>query len=565
MIGTYRTKVGIVNLLPIRKKFGLTFAGLLVVSLLIMLLEFLNSKNAAEITASDLAALQQLSVLVLESSEARHDVTKTAAAFKNTLMRGVLEKDRLKYQGEFEAMQLRFEQRLQALATSPVLRANPELAQGYREWLSLYHQMYRSYSEALAQHDHLDSLAYLKTDRLVRGIDRSVSSAGLELEKSIVALQKNLSEKHQKALEDSLGQMILEIGLGLFLILLFAGIALAMLSRNLLRALGAEPAQLQSHAENIAAGNLSAEFANGKAMVAGSVAHSFEAMRCSLKELVSSVHDSVSRLETLRGSIDRELREVSIASMNQRDISSAMAAGVEELSGSMDLLSEASNFTSVAAGQSSQSANDGLGVIQQTSVAIRETANSANELRGQMGQLNKQSDQISRIVQVIEEIAEQTNLLALNAAIEAARAGEQGRGFAVVADEVRQLAERTTQSTTEIEQMVDMIQQGTKVAVDEMNVWSASSEQGLAHVSRAEEIILSMRSHSQEVLRMVNEVDSALSEQRVSALDLAGKVENVSAGADSNAAAVGKIEQNLDGLKASVDDLLGKTSRFKLS
>ena len=169
--------------------------------------------------------------------------------------------------------------------------------------------------------------------------------------------------------------------------------------------------------------------------------------------------------------------------------------------------------------------------------AIQEMGNIAGTVRASseaVAQLGNQSQQIASIVNVIREIADQTNLLALNAAIEAARAGEQGRGFAVVADEVRKLAERTTQSTLEIAGMVGQIQAGANNAVSSMDVGVSQVEAGVNLASQAGDSIAQIKDGAGRVDAAVISISDALREQTAASQDIARNVEQIACQAENN-------------------------------
>jgi len=153
----------------------------------------------------------------------------------------------------------------------------------------------------------------------------------------------------------------------------------------------------------------------------------------------------------------------------------------------------------------------GASVIETAAVEMRRIADSARVSAGVIEELGSQSSQITSIVNTIHDIADQTNLLALNAAIEAARAGEQGRGFAVVADEVRKLAERTSSSTTEISGMIDKIREGTHTAIDSMTSMLKQAEQGVVLANDAGDAINKIRESTNQVVRVINEFSSIAS------------------------------------------------------
>src|SRR5690606_25950188 len=176
--------------------------------------------------------------------------------------------------------------------------------------------------------------------------------------------------------------------------------------------------------------------------------------------------------------------------------------------------------------------------------------------------LAAQSADISAIVDVIRGIAEQTNLLALNAAIEAARAGEQGRGFAVVADEVRGLASRTAQSTTEIVALVDSIQSGVRQARSSMGAGRERLDQGSLLVARAGEAMRDIRAALDDSLDAVKMISDALQEQRAASEQVAANVERVAQVVEENSAAQGGIVQAIQALQAMSGRLQGMMQRF---
>jgi methyl-accepting chemotaxis protein len=164
---------------------------------------------------------------------------------------------------------------------------------------------------------------------------------------------------------------------------------------------------------------------------------------------------------------------------------------------------------------------------------MRAIAESVGGTAKEMGELGKSSEHIGRIASVIDDIADQTNLLALNAAIEAARAGEQGRGFAVVADEVRKLAERTTTATKEIAEMIKTIQNGTSGAVKAMESASIQVAQGVASTERAGDSL-------QQIIRMSEQVGAMIG--------------NIATGATEQSAATAEINRNMDQIASQVKE-----------
>jgi len=196
---------------------------------------------------------------------------------------------------------------------------------------------------------------------------------------------------------------------------------------------------------------------------------------------------------------------------------------------------------------------------------MRSISESVSGTAKKVGELGRSSDQIGRIAGVIDDIADQTNLLALNAAIEAARAGEQGRGFAVVADEVRKLAERTTTATKEIAGMIVTIQDGTKGAVKAMEIGSQQVEEGVTSTARAGESLHEIIRMSEEVGSMITQIATAATQQSGATADVNRTMEQIAQLVKESAVAAqqsAKACQDLSELALTLQNMVGS---FKLA
>jgi len=281
-------------------------------------------------------------------------------------------------------------------------------------------------------------------------------------------------------------------------------------------------------------------------------------MQSHLRDVVMQVRDGAASLEQMSGELAAASEEVAGASHSQAESASGMAASVEELSVSIDQMREHATDSNALAERSGEAARAGSQVTRSASQEMQAIAEGARQSAAIVSELGDLSGEISGIVSVIKEIADQTNLLALNAAIEAARAGEQGRGFAVVADEVRKLAERTAASTEQIGGMIARIQSGTQRAVEAMEADVSKANRGEELARQAGESIDQIEQRTAEVVRSVNEIQTALSEQSAAAKDVAVRVERIAQMTETSSSASRQTSMNA----GQVSELAGRLSQL---
>jgi methyl-accepting chemotaxis protein len=318
----------------------------------------------------------------------------------------------------------------------------------------------------------------------------------------------------------------------------FVAVSLLLLSRNIIRTLGGDPTEATVVVRRIAAGDLTSPV-HTEASDSTSLLANIRIMQDTLRNMISTIISNAAQVSSAADQLLGASEEVADRARQQSDAAASMAATVEEMAVSIDQVKEnAAEARSISqdAGQISQ---EGASVIHNAATEMRKISEAVQSSSSIVEDLGKQSDQITSIVNTIKEIADQTNLLALNAAIEAARAGEQGRGFAVVADEVRKLAERTSLSTTEIAGMVSKIQGGTRSAVSSMQAGVEQVSNGVELANQAGESINRIRDGALRVTEVVNGISGAIAEQSTAGNQIAQQLETIAQMSEESAIAVG--------------------------
>lgn len=294
------------------------------------------------------------------------------------------------------------------------------------------------------------------------------------------------------------------------------------------------------------------------------LSHNLNAFIDKMQLALSLVNDATIRLvsSTVQLSATADGFVQAVEGQDARVIQSASV--VKEMTRTAGEVTRSSIEAARIAQETALTVRSGQNEMAQTVMGMQQVSQAVVQAAGIITALGRSSDQIGEIVRVIEEIADQTNLLALNAAIEAARAGEQGRGFAVVADEVRKLAERTTKATKEIGDMIRQIQKDTKCAVSSMDQGTSQVGQGMELASKTEEALTNIHSMINATVGMIQQITNATAEQSTATRDMASDLETMTQTTRQTARGVLESAKACHAIRALAGDLRQLVGSFKV-
>jgi methyl-accepting chemotaxis protein len=284
-----------------------------------------------------------------------------------------------------------------------------------------------------------------------------------------------------------------------------------------------------------------------------------------IRNMILKIKNAIGDINITSNLLYSSSEEMSIGTHEQDTQTEEIVSAVEEMSATILQTTQNSNEAAKKSKYAGDIAQNGGDVVEEAILGMNKISEVVTQSADIVRDLGKSSDQIGEIIQVIDGIAEQTNLLALNAAIEAARAGEQGRGFAVVADEVRKLAERTTRATKEIAGRILQIQKDTSSAVDSIVEGTVEVEKGKVLTNKAGQSLKEIISSTNEVVDVVNQVAVASEEQSSTSAQISKNIEGISSVTHQTASRTKDIAKAAEDLNQLTDNLEGLVGMFKIN
>ncbi|WP_085610756.1 MULTISPECIES: methyl-accepting chemotaxis protein [unclassified Pseudomonas] len=525
-------------------------SGSLLAMLLIALACFHFLSNGVQSYSQLIAGPLHTSQLI---DEANLQFKVQVQEWKNVLLRGKQPADLVKYWGQFEDRQRDVQGILGELANQkglePALKTRIERLREEHRLLGAAYQKGRvAYVAAGA-----DPTA---GDAAVKGVDRAASDQMSEL---VAELRKQGTE--QSAQISASADRTVWLGL---LVMLASGLLIGLLSLWLVNRNLVEPIRkLIDYVTQLSKGRLVERVVSDRQDELGNLAAAANTLRDFLAETFNHLQRSAKDLDNASGELNAIATLMAGGTNEQFNRTDQVATAMNEMSATAQEVARHAADAARAADDADQSAQQGEKVMQSTIHSITQMRGEIANIATVIRRLEADSGRIGKVLEVIRGIAEQTNLLALNAAIEAARAGEAGRGFAVVADEVRNLAQRTAESIIEINQIIHSVQTGAVDAAHAIDSGQTRSDESVEQVTQAG-AMLERITHAVEAIRDMNrQIATAAEEQTSVAEDISRNLTEITSIASTNLDNVQRTEsasQNLHGLSGQLNDVTARLS-----
>jgi len=399
--------------------------------------------------------------------------------------------------------------------------------------------------------DRLDVLGPQITD-MARNLEKEVFA-------SLETVADEAEAETETALNLTLAAFVASVVLGLVVALLMS----RMMGNSVKRA----RSEILGYLENIGnnEGDVSTRLTKGRPDEIGDFISAVNAFLETLEDIISRIVASSRRLSTESESLSGITNSTTANAEQQRDQVTQVSAAMQEMVSTSDEIASNTNDTDESARQAADLAGTGQETVSTAIKSVTRLAEQVEAGSKRIQRLEDESGEIGNVLDVIQAIAEQTNLLALNAAIEAARAGDAGRGFSVVADEVRGLAKRVQDSTVDIERIVSNLQSGAAGAVVDMSKAKQMASEASEEAGKSGAALSEIMAAVNRIVDMTTQVASATEQQRATAAEMTQNVEASSSAIDKLTDDIAHVNQSSNSLADMAEDLNGLVRRFKTS
>ena len=423
--------------------------------------------------------------------------------------------------------------------------------------IDIEHEQYEKHA-----HQAFDLLQQGKIDQAINlseKIEKQEEKIDHELESLLIEVEDFTAEAALKAEHDEKDALKWQLIIAAISLLVGLPLAFAITS-ELLRGLK-KALYLANH---VAAGDLTHDIKFVRTDEVGQLLTALVNMQNNLRSLVSRLNDSSSQLAAASEELAVVTQDTNQALVQQTSEIQLVATAMNEMTATVQEVANNATSTSSSSNDAAQESTAGSTIVQETISSIQSLAGDVENAANVIHQLEADSGNIGAVLDVIKGIAEQTNLLALNAAIEAARAGEQGRGFAVVADEVRTLASRTQSSTTEIEEIIDTLQKGTHSAVEVMESGQALAQDSVEKAVKAGAALKNITNAVNNISDMNTQIATAAEEQTSVADEINRNIINISDATDRTNRGATETSAASEELARMATNLQDMISQFKV-